>query len=114
MNINVFTETQLYHWLHPDMVQSGKTLTVKDTTLETVEMAQKPYRKKVLVLWFDETEYGMIISKSANRSILVKTLGGQTGKWIGAKIRVVTETAKVQGRMVDTLTIKDIVRRVQQ
>ena len=84
-----------------DLDDSDLIVTIKACTLEEVTPSDKKW-----VLWFEESDKGMVLNKTNSKMISQLLLSDDSDDWIGRKIILFPTQVDFQGDQVDAIRVR--------
>ena len=90
-------------FLRAEDVPQEKTLRIKTATEEVIGMGAD--REQKLVLWFTNTEKGLVLNRTNNRAIRA-AYGDPVDGWAGKPVVVFQTQADFRGRLVPALRVR--------
>jgi hypothetical protein len=90
-------------FLRAEDVPQEKTLRIKNVTEETIGAGAE--RGQKLVLWFTNTDKGLVLNRTNNRTIRA-AYGDDTAGWAGKLVTVFQTQADYRGRLVPALRVR--------
>ena len=90
-------------FLRAEDVPQEKTLRIKSATEELIGAAAE--REQKLVLWFTNTEKGLVLNRTNNRAIRA-AYGDDTAGWAGKLVTLFQTMSDFKGRLVPALRVR--------
>jgi hypothetical protein len=84
-----------------DLDDADLTVTIRGCTFEEVTPTERKW-----VLWFEETEKGMVLNKTNSKMISQLLLSDDTDDWVGRKIILFPTQVDFQGDQVDAIRVR--------
>ncbi len=84
-----------------DLDDADLTVTITGCSEEQVTPADRKW-----VLWFDETDKGMVLNKTNSKMIAQLLLSDDTDEWIGRQIILFPTQVDFQGDQVDAIRVR--------
>jgi hypothetical protein len=102
MGIRASDYDQTRFWRAPDL-SAEKKFKIKKATVETIGQGRD--REDKLVVWFTNSDKGLVLNKTNNR-VIRGAFGDDTDGWNGKVIVVFPTMADMRGSMVPALRVK--------
>lgn len=90
-------------YLRAEDVPQEKTVRIKSATEEVIGMGTD--REKKLVAWFTNTDKGLVLNRTNNRTIRA-AYGDDTAGWAGKLVTVFQTQSDFKGRLVPALRVR--------
>jgi hypothetical protein len=84
-----------------DLDDADLTVTIRGCTYEEVTPTDRKW-----VLWFEETDKGMVLNKTNSKMISQLLLSDDTDDWVGRKITLFPTQVDFQGDQVDAIRVR--------
>lgn len=103
--MNIYKSSLFKYIAGDSLVGKSVSLTIARVALEEVE-GQNGRKEEKLILYFRESEKGMILNKT-NAKRIAKLFGGETDNWTGKAIELYAEEVKAFGEIHNAIRVRE-------